>query len=589
MQKNTKLSQVIWKIVLLSFLTISLSSSSKLTAQELSDQIEDIKKDINKRLEKPFSITGSFGINLGFYESFGIAARRDRFSYLFMANVNLNFLGMGIDVPLDGNFSQLEASFLQPFNQIGISPRYKWATAHLGYRNMTFSPLTLNGHTFLGIGLELRPPIKSDKLTFRLSTMYGQLRRPVSPIVALKENVLPTYRRMGYGAKIGVAGKKNAANYIDLILFRGYDELNSIQQDFGNDAVKPEDNLVLGATGQYRLFNALTLKADWAVSALTRDKRSEITEEDLSVFSNVGKVFTPRISTEVNQSVKSSLSYTFSNYNIGVKYNRIAPGFRSLGSYFFQNDLEEYTFNGSALLKEGKTTINGSIGFQENNLDKELENSSKRVIGSIKVNQVLNPNLNIYANYSNFSSSLLVIKEELSDSLDFYQVTTAYTLGASYNMKTKERRQSITANLSYQTANSRDEYSVSDITTEFLTGGVFYNLFLTKKNIGFNATVNYTKSNNQELNSTIIGPGIGLVKKFPKKSISAKYYASYRTNFQEGAATFGILQNRFGVNYKASKHHVIGINLRHLYKIDAVDSEKTYSELQAAASYRFVF
>lgn len=451
-----------------------------MNAQEIKEQIEDIKEDINKRLEKPFSISGSIGINFGLYESFGIPARRDNFSYLFLANMNLNLLGMGIDVPLDGNFSQLESSLLQPFNQIGISPRYKWITAHLGYRNMTFSPLTLNGHTFLGIGLDLAPPIKSEKLTFRLSTMYGQLRRPITPLAALEGNVQPVYRRMGYGVKVGVAGKKKAANYIDLIVFKGYDELNSIQQPLGNDAVKPEDNLVLGASGQYQLFKGLTLKADWAISALTQDSRSEITEEDVPIFSSVKGVFTPRISTQVNQSVKSALSYSLT-YNLSLKYNRIAPDYRTLGSYFFQNDLEEYTFNAGALFKEGKTSVNGSIGFQENNLNGELENRSKRVIGSVNVNQVVSPKLNVYATYSNFSSSLLVVKEELSDSLDFYQVTTGYTIGANYNIGTKERQQSISGNLSYQTANSRDEYSVSDITTEFITGGLFYNWFIKKK------------------------------------------------------------------------------------------------------------
>ncbi|MFT5913281.1 MAG: hypothetical protein ACI9XO_004828, partial [Paraglaciecola sp.] len=563
------------------------SSNSTLNAQVIKDKVDDIKEDISNRLEKPFSISGSFGINLGLYEAFGRESRRDNFSYLHRANLNIKLLG--IDVPLDGNFSQLQASYLQPFNQIGISPRYKWATLHVGYRNMTFSPLTLNSHTFLGVGFDLKPPIKSRLFNFRVSGMYGRLRRSIAGLDALENNVQPAYRRMGYGLKVGVVSKKRATNYIDLILFRGYDQTNSIQEPFGNDAVKPEDNLVLGASGQYQLFKSLTFKADWAVSALTRDRRSELTTVDLPVFSNVGNIFTPRISTQVNQSVKSALSYKFLNYNIGVKYNRIAPDYRTLGAYFFQNDLEDLSLNGSAILKEGKTVLTGSIGFQRNNLNDKLDNRSKRVIGSLNVNQVFSPKFNMYASYSNFSSSLLVIKEELSDSLDFYQVTTGYTVGANYNMGTKERRQSLSGNVSYQTANSRDEYSISDITTEFLTGSVFYNLFLTEKNIGLNAALNYTKSKSPDLNATIIGPGIGLIKKFPDKGVSAKYYISYRTNFQDGSSTFSVLQNRFGLNYKISKHHNVGVKLSHLYKIDAISSENTYSEIQGMTSYLFTF
>ncbi|MFT6360795.1 MAG: hypothetical protein ACJAYJ_005037 [Saprospiraceae bacterium] len=581
------------KNILLILLTFFVVGINPLYAQDFPDQVtnkvDEVKKDIKDRLENPFSISGSIGMNLGLYQAFGIESRRDNFSYLFTTNLNASLLGVGIDIPLDGNFSQLDASFLQPFNQVGISPKYKWATAHLGYRNMNFSPLTLSGHTFLGVGLELTPPIKSKLFSFRFSGMYGRLRRPVEAIEAAENNVQPTYRRMGYGFKAGIISKKQATNYIDLILFRGYDEINSIQQPFGNNAIKPEDNLVLGATGQYQLFKALTLKADWAVSAFTRDRRSEGTRESLPVFSDVEGLFVPNISTQIRQSVKSSLSYKFSNYRIGVKYNRIAPDYRTLGAYYFQDDLEDYTFNGSAMLKEGKTVINGSIGFQRNNLNEDLDNRSKRVIGSLSLNQVFSPEFNMYASYSNFSSSLLAVKEELSDSLDFYQVSTGYTLGANYNLGTKERRQSLSGNISYQTANSRDEYSISDITTEFLTGGMFYNLFVTKKNIGFNATISYTQSKSQDMEATIIGPGIGLVKKFPKKGISAKYYASYRTNFQDGSSTFSVLQNRFGLDYKISKHHNVGVKLSHLYKIDGINDENTYSEIQGMTSYLFTF
>jgi hypothetical protein len=200
--------------------------------------IENLESEINQRLENPFKLSGNLGLSLGVYQSYGISARRDNFSYLFTGNVNASLLGIAI--PLDANFSQLEENFLQPFNQVGISPKYKWVKAHLGYRNMTFSPLTLAGHTFLGAGLEIEPPLKSKKIGLRISGMYGRFRRPVAAVDAQREGALPAYRRMGYGFKAGIVGKKEAANYLDFILFRGYDEVNSIQQPFGNDAVKPD-------------------------------------------------------------------------------------------------------------------------------------------------------------------------------------------------------------------------------------------------------------------------------------------------------------------------------------------------------------
>lgn len=549
--------------------------------------IENIQSEVKQRLDNPFQLSGNLGLSLGVYQSYGISARRDNFSYLFTGNVTASLLGIAI--PLDGNFSQLEENFLQPFNQIGISPKYKWVKGHLGYRNMSFSPLTLDNHTFLGAGLEIEPPIKSKKIGLRISGMYGRFRRPVAAVDAQKEDALPVYRRMGYGFKTGVFSKKEAANYLDFILFRGYDDVNSIQQPFGNNAVKPEDNLVLGVSGQYKLFNALTLKADWATSAFTRDQRAEKAVESLGVFSKLEGIFTPRISTQANQSLKADLSYKISTHSIGLKYNYIASDYRTLGTYFFQNDIEDITLNASTALKEGKIMLSGSLGLQRNNLDEKSQNESKRVIGSLNYSHVINSQLNIYASYTNFSSSLLVVKEELSDSLNFFQVTTGYNLGSTYNMGTKDRRQSLSANFSYQVANSRDEYSVSDISTEFFTGNLFYNLYMKPKELGFNATVNYTRSISQENTSTIIGPGFGVIKKYPKKGIKARYFLSYRNNFLGGSSSFGVLQNRLGVEYNMTKRQKISFKMSHLYKIDGIDSDKSYSEIQGMTSYRLSF
>ena len=569
------------RIMLVAFLLASLGNLQGQTVDELQETVK-------KRVEHPLQINGSFGLTLGFYDAFGIDARRDRYSYLL--NGNLNPRIFGIDCPINGNFSQLEANFLQPFNQFGVSPQYKWAKGHLGYRNMFFSPLTLNSHTFLGAGVELTPPSRSRYFDFRISAMYGRLRRAVEPVDVIDKEADPSYRRMGYGLKLGIVGKKQAANYLDFILFRGYDVLGSIETPFGNDAVKPVDNLVLGISGQYQLWRSLTLHADWASSAFTRDRRSETADQNNTGFyGKLGGLFTPRISTQTNQSIQTALEYRFSNYNVGLKYNRIAPDYTSLGSYYFQNDLEDVTVNANASLREGKIMLSGSLGLQHNNLDNKLSNQSKRVIGSINYGQNFGDNLNINLSYSNYSSSLLITKEELSDSLNLFQVSTSYNAVTNYNFGSAERKQSLTLNLSYQNANARDEYKLTDQSTDFYNAGLFYNVFFKKNNTGLNGAVNITRSITEGNESTIIGPGIGMNKSFMDKALRARYFLSYRNSLLNGSSSFGVLQNRFSLDYQVMKHHRVNFTLSHLYKVDYGNSDKSYSEIQGMMGYQFSF
>ena len=120
---------------------------------------------------KPFSIEGNIGLNSSYYNNFGtIPNRQTPFGFGINANATISLYG--ISMPFSFNwYSNEKAGFNQPFNQFGISPTYKWLTLHLGYRNVSFSEYTLNGYTFLGVGLEARPG------KFRFGASYGKFNQ----------------------------------------------------------------------------------------------------------------------------------------------------------------------------------------------------------------------------------------------------------------------------------------------------------------------------------------------------------------------------------------------------------------------------
>jgi hypothetical protein len=167
------------------------------------------------------------------YHAWGIPPRTRPGTWVMNANLNIR-LGQ-FNMPLGVIFSEQERTFMQPFNQYGISPGFKWMRAHVGYRSMTFSTYTLNGVVFLGGGIELNPG------KFRFSCMYGRINRAIAEDTLTSDRKFPAFKRMGLGFKVGWGDSRK---YFDLIFFQASDELNSLPYVPVKTKITPEDNKV---------------------------------------------------------------------------------------------------------------------------------------------------------------------------------------------------------------------------------------------------------------------------------------------------------------------------------------------------------
>lgn len=258
--------------------------------------------------EKPLRISGGVSASQIFYAASGAEARRDPYSYFLSGNLNFDLYGWS--VPLSFSFSNQNLSYQQPFNQYGLHPTYKWITGHLGYASMNFSPYTLSGHLFKGVGVELSPEGE-----FSFSAMYGRLQKAVEADSS-PENVSaqqPAFKRMGYGFKINY---KNSGDYVDLILFRAKDEVNSLAYIPAREAIMPAENLVMSIGAGKMFFDRLLLSAELAGSAFSRDVRSAESPGQ-SPYSWMSFLYTPRSSSSYYKAFKSGLSYRGGFYTVG--------------------------------------------------------------------------------------------------------------------------------------------------------------------------------------------------------------------------------------------------------------------------------
>lgn len=530
-------------------------------------------------LHRPVTVSGSAGLNLGLYTAFGAPSRKDPFQWMANTNLTFNVLNL-VSIPVSANFSQQNQRFMQPFNQYGASPKYKTFTGHVGYRNLTFSQLSLAGHTFLGAGAEMNPG------KWRLGACYGRFRRAVSAEEADANNVDISFRRMGYAAKVGYGTN---SDYLDLSVLKAWDAPSSIRINSDSlGTVTPEENLVWTVAGKKTVAKKLVVEGEYGRTAITRDTRA-LTVQTGTPYDQLGGFFTPRTSTIYRGAFLGGMGYTGRTYSAKLAYKRIAPDYRTLGAYFFNNDMEELTANLSKTLFKGKVSFSGGGGAQRNNLAGELATNTARIIGNANVSAVLSPTWNVSVQASNFSSFLRVEQNVLSDSLNFYQVSRNLGGSLTHLLGNDDVRHTLNMTLSYQVANARKEYSVDfDDETQFYNCNLGYNLNQKPQGLtlGVNLTTGLNISEAGQLLNT--GPVLVATKTFKDKKIKAGLTTSYLRVFLNGSPNSTVLNNKMKLDLNLWKHHGLGFTSAFLHR-GATSTAPAFSEYQFNAAYTFRF
>lgn len=534
-------------------------------------------------------VSGGINANNVFYNASGMEGRRDPFNYFLSGNLNFSIYDWSI--PLSFSYSDQNSTFQQPFNQYGLSPTYKWLTLHAGYRSMTFSDYTVNGHLFLGGGFDITPHEK-----IKVSGFYGRLQKAVAEDT-LRPNNIPAYKRMGGGMKVTVG---NQQSYVDLIVFKAKDDILSLSTPPIASDIDPEENLVLGFNGGATLFERLTFKAEVSSSAITKDLRAEPAHAG-NIYDNLGFAFQSRASSAYYQAYKSSLQYAMNNVGIGLAYDRVDPGYRTLGAYYFNNNLESYALTGSANMFQKKIRANARLGVQRNNLDKSEVSTMNRLSGSINVNYQVTPKFVVSTNYSNFKTvvnfrSQFTYLNQVSpydnlDTLNYQQISQNANLNVNYLINdSKERRQNINFNLSYQQSNDQQASVEQPTGSKFYNLNSAYTLGLGERNITINVAANANMTRSLTANTTIIGPTFSLRRSFFEKKLSANASLSYNNSYLNSALNGSVTNVRASANYNVQEKHQFDLSITALQRYSPQrETAQRFSELTVQLGYSYNF
>ncbi|MEA5402933.1 hypothetical protein VB776_08410 [Arcicella sp. DC2W] len=535
----------------------------------------------NIRGQKPVTLNGSFESRGTFYNANGIANRRQPFSYLFNVAATLNIYGLSI--PFSGTYSEADRSFRQPFNQFGISPTYKWITLHGGYRNIDYSPYTLGGHTMLGGGIELHP----GKL--RLGFMYGKLNRATTIDTTTQALVPYSFSRTAYAGKIGYGTDRT---FFEFSYLQAKDDSTTISRNSvkADQYIAPASNNVLGYNTRITFLKRFTLETRGAVSIYTRDMNSPITiSEKEKIIKELKKYMEVNGTTEFYTALDASLTYRARNYGLKVDYKRIDPEYKTMGAYFFNSDLEAWTFGPSLSIFKNRLRLSGSVGFQHDNLLDQKRSTNKRVIGSGSLSLDISKALAVDMNYSNFSNNQTPNTLRLyPDSLRIVQATQNATIAPRYTIMKTNTMQIVSVSASQNKLSDYNQVITSgkssNSTIDTKQYFINYSINFLKKGIGAFVNVNRTELTSIILNNTYQGFTAGFYGTFLKK-----LQVNLNNSVTQGITQQGkslVLNSTAIVSYNITKKQQFRTSLFYTSNKPSVESKQTsFNEFRNEISY----
>jgi hypothetical protein len=537
----------------------------------------------------PLKISGGLSVNQVLYFSSDSVKSRNPYTWIMTGNINFNLYGW--NAPFSYTISNYNKSFQQPFNQYSIHPNYKWVRLHIGNCSMSFSPYTLSGHTFLGVGVELTPPGM-----FRFSAMYGRLNKAIAPDTS-NSNVTPYYKRMGYGFKTGITKNKNT---VEFILFKARDDVRSLNPLVADTSLTPKENLILGASGKTMLIDKLSLTADYACSYYTSNLNTGLQDSSSGNIYAVSGLMKIRQSTSFHQAVKASMAYSFQKSSIGVGYERVDPGYASLGAYYSSNDFVNYTANASTSFWENKMTLSLNTGLQHDDLDDKKSSITNRFVNAVNIGYNVNQKLNLSGSYSNFSTvtnirsqfetiNQLTAYDNL-DTLNYTQLSQSANLNVSYALKSDQsKRQNMNLNLNYMVAKDKQNSKVSG--SDFLNANLSYSHSDVPNNLtitgSFNSSYNRIPSVTEALT---LGPSVSASKQLLHKTLRNTLSLSKNNSYANGKISNSSFISRLSESYTLHKKHNFSLSLVYSFKKSySTDNAKGINDFTATLNYTYGF
>ena len=493
--------------------------------------------------KKGFKVGGGLSFSNDFFVGSDSLVMRDPYAFFLNGNLNLNL--WGIAMPFSFSVSNTQRNFTQPFNRFKLDPSYKWVHLLIGSNVMSLSPYTLSDHDFNGIGVELTPG------KWNISGMYGRLRKAVE-YNPLEDNLsMVSYKRIGYAAKVGYTGKTGT---YEISFFHGEDKENSLLDPIPDECLlTPKRNTAISAAITQNFLKYFNVHLEYAFSIYNSNLLNDVGDQVVTT-TFIDKIFKRKQSDKMTDAINASLGYQGKIFGISLQYERISPYYSSLGGYYFNEDEQNFTVSPNLKLFKGKLNFNGRFGLQYNNLDQQRSTDTRHLVYSANVSYASGKVWTVNANFSNFNTFTKVrpvsypfYTDDL-DSLNFYQVARTISLTNNFSFGSEEVKDNLSVMLSYQSANSLSETTLTSF-SDFFNGNINFSQQYTPLALGWSSYFTANYCNATALSSFYFGPGLSFNKSLLDEALSLTLSMAYNLNSVKERDLGSLINANFNANY----------------------------------------
>lgn len=527
----------------------------------------------------PLSLNGGLNVGVSGYGVSGIPVRQSPFSWVLTGDPSLSVYS--ISVPFSFVLSEQERSFRQPFDQFGLSPSWRWATVHIGYRNLTWSPYTLAGQTIYGAGVELNPG------WLRLGAIYGRFRRAVQEdtIAVPPESVeqTPAYRRSGYALRLGFG---RPANYVDLTFLRAADDSSSLPSRPVKTELMPAENAAFGISARQAIGRALSFDLDLAASILNRDQASPAIASDNWAFKALSSVITPRASASYYIAGRTSLSLHLGPLDAVGQYERIEPEYTTMGVPSLTSDVSRLTLAPSLHLFGARLNLSGTIGAEQDNLHRTKLATTGRTIWSANVSLNPAPSWGVDAQVGNYATKQQAGTQALNDTTRMMQANSNLTLSPHLSLVSGGAVHNIAVAFDYSGLVDDNTFTRTDNNSSSITLIPSYSLSAAGGAIVAAGTFARV--------ATVAGPTsvTGVSLSGTKPLLSNRLTLSLTPSFavtRIDTVTAKTLTAQAGADFRPQARHLLHAGLTYTISSAAGPAQPKFTELKANSGYTFSF
>jgi len=303
---------------------------------------------------RPVSFSGRLSLLSEAYAVNGIDARKPpgMGQINFSSTFSLFGLRSGINILYSTNDNQLR----QSTNQFNFYGSWRWLTLSAGTVSPRFSRYSLSGVAVSGGLIDINPGV------FSLTLAGGKTRRPVafSTDKAFRES---SFEQWLYAARMGF-GKRERTEFAISGVY-AYDVVGSLEAPLD---IFPSENLNITPEFNLSLFKGkFRAGTNFTVSAFTRDRTGEALEVE-EIPSALTDFFAPNSSTRIDYAGEVTTQLDLGVFKLNGAWERVQPGFRSLGLAQLRSDSELLRFRSQLRLAKGKINISGMYSQGRNNL-----------------------------------------------------------------------------------------------------------------------------------------------------------------------------------------------------------------------------